>query len=123
MKMEMKYELELGKCDVVDHSSYINQKKCEILKRLILHKIYDIPKDVVDTWKHFNYEFGLNRETNEIETMVIFNGFSNELDYFYYSPIPVILLYGDYEGIEKFINKIEPFIRKDLEKDTTTTEE
>jgi hypothetical protein len=121
--MEMKYELELGKCDIVDHSSYINQKKCEILKKIITNKIYDIPKEVIDTWKYFNYEFGLVRETQCIESLVIFNGFTNELDYFYYSPIPVILLYGDYEGIEKFIKKIEPFIKKDLEKDTTTDNE
>lgn len=107
-------KLELGKCEILEHTQYINQQKCEILKRIVCHLIYGIPKEVVDNWQYFNYEFGINLETNEIETLVIFNGFQNALDYYHFSPIPVILLYYEYQGIEKFIKKVEPFIRNDI---------
>jgi len=106
-------EFELGTCRIVDNWD-INQKKCEILKRFITHRIYNNPKDVIDTWKYFDYEFGLNKQTDTIESLVIFNGFSNELDYFYFSPIPIEIVKGEYTGIEDFIGDIHPYIQNDL---------
>lgn len=110
--MEMKFDL--GTCRIVDNWD-INQKKCEILKRFVCNKIYGNPQDVVESWKYFDYEYGLNRLTNTIESLVIFNGFTNELDYFYFSPIPIDIIKGDYEGIEIFIDDIYPYIKEDLE--------
>jgi hypothetical protein len=112
--MELNYEIQLGKCEIVDNTQYLNQKKCDILKRIILAEIYKISPEIINQWKFFNYEYGLNRETNCIESLVLFNAFDNELDYFYFSPIPIILLFGKFYRIESFVSAIKPLIEKDI---------
>jgi hypothetical protein len=106
---EIQYEFKKGTCEIVDTPN-INQQKCLILKRIVLNYVNKQEKQYVDSLDFFDYEFGLDKNTQMISQIVIFNGYTNTLEYFDFNPIPVELVCGDYTTIEEFLEQIEPYI-------------